>query len=171
MLVPEAQQQPAHLQSAPPSCETAGSKLPASAFNTPSYPKRGWGFSPPFPFCSLLPSFPAPAGLQGAAEGGGTVPGPGRGSPAPPGRRRGSAGAEGWPHRNRSGVSGVQWGALGAGQGGGETLPTGPRGTALEGAAHGRGEEGAGGWSRSCVAVRHAFPTLVRTAPSRVPHQ
>lgn len=66
MLVPEAQHQPAHLESAPPSCETAGSKLPASASDTPSYPKRGWGFPPPF--CSLLPCFPAPAGMRGCGQ-------------------------------------------------------------------------------------------------------
>lgn len=129
MLVPEAQHQSAHLESAPPSCETAGSKLPASASDTPSYPKRGWGSPPPLLFSStLLSSSRGDAGLRQRRREAGQSRRPGRAPPSPPGRRRGNAGAEGRPHRSRCGVSGVQRGLWERGKEAGSHCPRGLEG-------------------------------------------
>lgn len=163
MLLPEGQHQPAHLESAPPSCETAGSKLPASASNTPSYPKRGWGFPPLLFSSTLLCSSRGDAGLGERRREAGQSRRPG-GPPPPP---RGAVGAV---RARRDGPTGAGAGfqagrgALGAGQGGGEPLPTGPRGAALEGAAHGRGEDGAGGWEPE---LRGCRSRLVQAGPYR----
>lgn len=170
MLVPEVQHQPAHLESAPPSCETAGSKLPASASDTPSYPRRGWGFPPLLFSSTLLSSSRGDAGLRQRRREAGRYRRPG-GPPPPP---RGAVGAV---RARRAGPTGARAGfqkcsgGSGSGQGGGEPLSTGPRGAALEGAAHGRGEEGAGGWEPGLRGCQSRLPHLVRTAPSRAPHQ
>lgn len=154
MLAPAAQHSP-HTQNPhlPPVRlrEASCPQVPLALPPTPS----GAGDFPPFVL--FYPAFQLPRGCgQRRREAG--QPRSSGGPPPPPRAPSGQRGHAGLAHGSRRGVSGGQRGLRERGRGAGATAH-GAWGTALEGAAHGRGEEGASGQEQE-----------LRGCHSRLPH-
>lgn len=149
--------------------------MPLTPPPPPPPSKRLWEFPPlfftPAPLCS-------PRG--GAGPPGRVGPGPRTGLPRSPGAPSG--------HRGRGGATpagagagfradgGGSWCRAGAGGKRGAAVQGTPRGSAGWGSDHldspAQGDErGKAAGNGGCVTVNHAGPTLVLTAPSRVPHR